>query len=160
MIQSRPATLADVEFFVANLREEDRVEYRAAYGVGNERSVLQQTIEQTYDCQVAEVDGVPFAIFGIGPGPEGSAIPWLIGTDVLTDNRQFLCRIFPRVLAGWKAKHPLMFNCVLATHTKTIRWLQWLGFTIADPIPYGDEQRLFHPFFQVNAQCAGSHSAL
>lgn len=161
MTTYRPATLADVDYIVKHLRKEDLDECRAAHTGSDTREVLLHSVRKSYDCRVAEVDGVPFAIYGIGPAhTEGWSSPWLVGTDVLTGHRRFLTRVFPEALAEWSSKHPRQCNFVLSSNTKTILWLKWIGFTIADPFRFGPAGHIFHPFFQVyNHVCARSRRA-
>lgn len=152
MIDYRPATLADVDFFNANLRPHDREEHAAMHGSDYVRPALELAVKVSHECTVAALDGVPFSLYGIGPGPRGDvAVPWLLGTPVVSTQRKFLCGHMRREVRRWSQHYPILFNFVLASHTKTVAWLQYLGFTVEAPIPYGVEQKLHRPFYQVSA---------
>lgn len=116
---------------------------------------MEQSIAGSFDCRVALVGGDPVAVFGCAKHDELSAIPWLLGTPRVDRQRRFLTQYIPALVGEWREQFPLLFNFVHTNNKTSIRWLQWLGFTIADPIPFGVGQQLFHPFYS-NRPCVPS----
>jgi hypothetical protein len=46
------------------------------------------------------------------------------------------------------ADHPLLENWALWSNRDTLRWLEWLGFTIDTPQPMGRSAQLFAHFWR------------
>jgi hypothetical protein len=55
----------------------------------------------------------------------------------------------PAAVDGWREKYGPLINFVHTDNEKSIRWLRWIGFTIAAPVPFGIKQHLFHPFYRL-----------
>ncbi|MNC81827.1 hypothetical protein D3C75_1350850 [compost metagenome] len=43
-------------------------------------------------------------------------------------------------------RHPTLTNYVDARNLAAIRWLQWLGFRMDSPVPYGPHRLTFRQF--------------
>jgi hypothetical protein len=84
------------------------------------------------------VDGVPEMLFGICRRSQLSdvGVPWLLGTDVV-DRHQFAFRRSREYFRRFERAFPVMENHALAENFITLRWLQWLGFDMSEPQPYG-----------------------
>jgi hypothetical protein len=129
------------------MREADKVEVMASCG----RSPVDALYESVYGstrCWTGMVDDKPAFIFGVAPlslmGGVGS--PWLLGTDkVLEVKREFLENSKPYVAEMWLL-FPTLKNFVDVRNKVSIRWLKWIGFSMLEPIPYGINGELFHPF--------------
>ena len=64
--------------------------------------------------------------YGVG------AAPWLLATDLL-DRHLFSLTRFARVgLGQMLAVYPVLSNVIDARQVRTIRWLEGLGFVVAD----------------------------
>ena len=90
-------------------------------------------------------------MFGVAPvsvlGGVGS--PWLIGTGAIADvSRQFVreCRGYVDQMHN---VYPELVNFVDTRNAASIRWLRWLGFEIQDPVEFGINGEMFHPFRKV-----------
>lgn len=95
------------------------------------------------------IDEEPAGMFG-HVEHDGYAVPWAVVTTAAEKHPiPFLrmSRAFIRSLTM-----PLV-NMVDARNTQVIRWLEWLGFTIEEPVPYGKNGELFHRF----TRCAIRH---
>lgn len=155
----RPATPADALYFSLHLRDSDRSEVEAAHGPGNVLAALTESIRGSFDCRVASVGYGPmpdYALFGCAAHRDHPevGVPWLIGTSMVDRQRRFLTQYIPALVDEWRAMFPALCNFVHTDNTKSIRWLQWLGFTIAPAQPYGPSGEPFHPFYWVRTPCA------
>ena len=76
----------------------------------------------------------------------GIGVPWMVASDSLEGHAiRFLRRCRPYVremLDGFV----VLMNFVDARNTTAIKWLEWCGFTIFDPTPYGPFRMPFHRF--------------
>lgn len=94
------------------------------------------------------IDGEVAALVGLSVNNAlaGWASPWLVtGTPVDGRKKAFLRETSARV-ATMAREWPLLTNYVLADYRETVRWLEWLGFTIHPPRPvppFGVPFRLF-----------------
>lgn len=87
---------------------------------------------------------VPFSILG------GIGVVWALGSRAMERRdvqREFLrySRDVLEVVRGWFPT--MLYNFVDVRNAGAIRWLRWMGFTIAEPQAIGANGELFHPFF-------------
>lgn len=142
-----PADVAHLLPIAKGMREADRIEIDASGGL-EPYQALKEGLDSSSRCWTALVNGKPCVMFGVVPfsvlGGVGS--PWLLGTDDATlVKKQFLLqgrKLIPEMLR----LYPTLINLVDARNSMSIRWLKWLGFDVKDPIPYGQNSELFHPF--------------
>lgn len=147
-VEIRPVEPGDVEQMVREMRAVDRVEATAS-GFDVEQG-LRESIATSHFARTALINGRLVAIGGCGRHPHSTAlapaaVPWLVGTDVLTRYPGVLQREARRYIAAMLEVYPHLTNVVHAENRVAIRWLKRLGFTIHSPVrvPTG---ALFHPF--------------
>ena len=76
----------------------------------------------------------------------GSGVVWMLGANrALKYKKQFFTQTKP-VIDEMLTICPRLCNMVHSKNTVSIKWLEWLGFTIDEPTPYGPEGELFHRF--------------
>jgi hypothetical protein len=94
------------------------------------------------------VDERPVCLFGAGCwsllGEVG--VPWLLGTAEIERHAAAFLRRNRAYVARMRQTFPVLRNHVDARNRVSIRWLRWLGFTIAPAQPYGPFGLPFHPF--------------
>lgn len=75
----------------------------------------------------------------------GGAAPWMMGTDLLDENRKELMVRSRRALPYVLSVYPLLWNVASAENTDTLIYLEWLGFEIGKPfaMPNGNMAREF-----------------
>lgn len=140
----RPATCFDMDFFHANARDADREEIAAMSGGSIEDSIGFALISPG-DVSVWEVDGEPVAIFGtVKNGVEG--VIWMIATDDFDKHSREFIRNQREVVEKMITPYQYLYNFVHAKHTKAIRWLKSLGFTILPAEVMGVKGEMFHKF--------------
>lgn len=147
-----PATAAHAERIALSARPADIDELWAS-SRSTPLDAMLRGIERTVEPWVGLFDGEPVCMFGASPfsimGGMGSA--WMIGSTAL-DRRgvqKELLRLSRPVVDYMQDQFPgLLYNFVDARNTAAIRWLRWLGFQFADPIPYGVDGLPFLPFYR------------
>ena len=142
-----PATIEQALSMMGRIRQADLLEHDAAVGGAIEDS-LRTGLSVSTQTWAGEVDGKVICVCGVAPVPEmeGSGAVWLVSTEELeTAPIQFLFHS-RRVLRKMLGLYGHLFNFADKRNTRALRWLQWIGFTIYEPIPYGVEGLPFHLF--------------
>lgn len=143
----RPTEPGDTDLLLENMRPADRAECEA-YGEPDLRTALRASAARSLLCWTVFFDGELAAILGAAPvsvlGGVGS--PWMLGTPVLERHQRVLVRRTPEYIAQMLRVFPHLINFVHVDNTTSVRWLRRLGFTLHDPVPYGAQGALFHPF--------------
>jgi hypothetical protein len=71
-------------------------------------------------------------------------VPWLLATEEVERQPVTFYResgkLFPTVAAGYER----LVNWVDARNTLSLRWLEWLGFEMGPPVPFGVRGLEFH----------------
>ncbi len=150
----RDATLEDVYYIAAHLRQADLDEFTALYSAAaSPTAILAASRVCSELCQVGTVDGVPALIYGVAPldAPTAGTV-WMVGTRALEDPavaRRFLreCRDGLREM---NEMYPLLVNHVDARNALSVRWLRWLGFTFINLRLHGAEHRPFYEFVRLH----------
>ena len=136
-----------VVFVASNMREGD-VNELLAVGTTPLRSLI-HGFKKSDRCMTLMVDGIPAAIFGITPMGmlSGKGSPWLLGTeDIFKVSRKFL-KGSKGIVQEWADRYKLLLNYVDVRNKQSIRWLEWLGFSIVAAVPIGVNGEMFHPFY-------------
>jgi hypothetical protein len=135
VIEVVPATLAHAE--AIDLRPGDAREI-AALGV-TKRAGLGLSLQRSLWADAYLIESEVAAISGLALGSllGREATLWLLtGTPVNRHKKDFL-RLTRQRLAEVHRQWPVLVNYVHADYREALRWLEWLGFTIAPPRPFG-----------------------
>ncbi|WP_223621175.1 hypothetical protein [Lysobacter sp. ESA13C] len=147
-----PPTPARLDYIAERLRAADRVELAVTAPGRAVAEVLHDSVLSSRWSIVAEVDGVASIAYGVAPTADpliGS--PWLLATDDLRKvRREFIerCRGEVRLM---QQKFLVLTNEVHRDNALSIRWLEWLGFTIDRARPVGPNGEMF-VFWKGNAR--------
>lgn len=144
----RPIRDGDIEAICANPRQACVAEMRRM-GCSFEDALVESVRRSDWTaCGV--VDGAPVCLFGVAPGSvlSGRGVPWMLaGAGLDRAEIPFLRRSRP-VRDAMLATYPHLCNVVDARNTRTIRWLDWLGFRInREPVSVNG-----HPFLVFHAE--------
>ena len=148
-----PASRSDADSLGSRLRAADIEEIRAASGLAPAVALRRSYEFSTHVWAVREGGGPPIApaiaLWGVGPFSliDGRGCPWLMAADAFESLGPDIARLSRPLLAGMRDLYPHLENRVDARHTKALRWLSWLGFTIDSPATWGVEGRPFHRFW-------------
>lgn len=142
-----PAKAEHIARLVPNVREADRRELWAGWRHTPEQS-MRFGLERSSHVWTGFIDFEPVCMFGAVPVSllGGSGVPWLIGTDKLVEHQMtFLRRCRPQ-LARMQRVYEHLTNYVAAENAAAVRWLEWLGFTLHEPMPFGPDGVAFRMF--------------
>jgi len=134
---------------IGALRECDEQEVWAALRLKGAQA-LQASFEYAVRSWALLADGEPVALFGVSPYPsvKRQGCPWMLANDRIADIWMYVLRMTKEYVYG-----PLMdgfdslFNFVDVRNKASIRWLEWVGFHISNPVPFGVGGEFFHPFW-------------
>ena len=131
----------------AGMRQADRDETLASSGLCPTMGLMMSVDASTY-LRSFVVDGKAFAILGVGArtlfAEHGS--PWLLGTDAITEHQNWFLRETRRQVLIMLGRHQFLENWVDARNSTSIKWLEWLGFSLDEPAPFGVAQLPFRRF--------------
>lgn len=147
MINVRRMTLADIEIIAATARQADRDEIEEGCGQSI-ASALTLGLRSSVAPMVIAWGHTPLAALGdasYSPGA-GIGIPWLISTTAIERHPLAFLRVCKPLVAQMLDRHFSLINYVDARNVAAIRWLEWLGFSMGSPTPYGPKQLLFRQF--------------
>lgn len=139
-------TEAHVEELAAHLRQQDRDELTASGHTDHQR-LIADSVAMSDWAHTALVDGRVTCIFGVarhGTLLDPRGIPWMLGTDLVTQNRRALARLAPVYIRTMLQDYPHLVNVVHARNTVAVRWLQRSGFSLREPHLFNGEP--FHLF--------------
>lgn len=151
-------TAADVTELVANLRDQDVDELRAA-GYEDFASIITESLARSDWAVTATVDGRLACIFGVsaaGTLLSAYGVPWMLGTSLVATNRRALARLAPRYIHEMLQAYPTLRNLVHADNTVALGWLRHVGFTIGPVVPHPNTGAPFH-VFELNRKGGTAH---
>lgn len=153
-IEIREPRASDVEELAIRLRPHDLAELSSSSDATPE-SILQAGIDGARWAKAADVDGEVAALFGVNPlMQEGAAhvgIPWLLcSADIYDIGTLSFCRRAKFWYEEMHTEFDHLVNVVMASNTKPITWLHWLGFEFTAVYPrYGRHKVPFLQFESV-----------
>jgi RimJ/RimL family protein N-acetyltransferase len=126
-----PARPEDARKLAPKLSEYVREDLRRGWGVHDfEKNIAEAVEKDSPECWSIAADGEIIGIFGVS----ADDCVWLVpGKDFDRISISFF-RKSGAVLAEMLGKREKIWNYVHEDNKKMIRWLEWCGFTIDDPI--------------------------
>ena len=95
---------------------------------------LQQGLDISQETYVGSWNGTPATVFGCHTSVIGlHGVPWLLGTDALTDHPIPFLRVAKKYVAHLKARHTLLENVVHSQNKPSVVFLEALGFELLEP---------------------------
>ncbi|WKJ88755.1 hypothetical protein QZJ86_12055 [Methylomonas montana] len=127
----------DICDLAAHLRQSD-IDELVAIGDDTPEEVIIKSMQASDPAltRAAHVDGRLACIFGCSPRAEHIAAPWLLCTDVVSNYNKTLTRDTKQVVRGMLEKYPVLTNVVDVRNTRTIQWLEVLGFKMMEIVEY------------------------
>lgn len=150
----RRPTPEDVEFIIANIRDEDIAEIAALDG-GNARDALFETPDLDKNAWVWERQGRVHAIFGVNPVEDRDRVGviWMLATKTFDDHFMAFAAACKVVVEEMIKDYEYIFNYVSVENKKSIKWLKWLGFDVRPSEPIGIKGAEFNRFEMWNFKC-------
>ena len=131
------------------LRKEDLAELKAGC------SILPSI--QLFDSWVASamrwtiwIDKKVAGVFGCSGKAGQVGVPWLLGSELLTKVPEVFVIDAPKYVDMMQERYKFLFNYVHEENRISTRWLQWLGFKLKDPAPYGEFGNPFRYFYRAS----------
>jgi hypothetical protein len=139
-----PATEADAHELAPILRAQDHAEV-IALGVEPAEALL-ESVRHAREAWTARADGRIICMAGLNPTSliGQTAVPWLLGSDLVPQHGPHFLRESRRLVALWLQQYAVLRNVVDDHYTQAHRWLRWLGFTVGEPMPIA--KGMFRPF--------------
>jgi hypothetical protein len=141
------ATQEDLKEVIANIREADKEEIESASGLSYEKT-LERILDTCDDCWAGFADGDLIAIFGVHvkSSLSGYGIPWMISTKKIEKHGKLFLRYCRPVFKRMCVNINYLCNYVHDRNDVAKAWLDWLGFELKEPRPYGSKGELFRKF--------------
>ena len=144
---AREAVIGDILSIAENMREADRNEVWASHRHTPLKAVI-SSFQQSSLVWTIHHKGFPVAMFGVAS--QGAlcdvGYPWLLGTDKMSNITieflRFSRYYVQQMLAGFR----MLENWVDARNEKSMKWLQWCGFELEEPAPWGFDNLPFSHF--------------
>ena len=94
------------------------------------------------------IDDKPACMAGVATYAMQSGVgsPWLLATEHIAAHQRAFLRHSRAYIAKMLNVFPILENYVDERNHLSIRWLQWLGFTIGEPVPWGADRLPFRRF--------------
>lgn len=144
--------MEDALFIANNMRQADREELQASFGMPPEL-ILPQAIGRPR-VLTWEADGKPVAIGGVDPSIPFVGVVWMVATDDIVKHRMKFLRQCKPVLDQLHKEYPILTNMVDARNSLHIRWLKWLGFVFTQKIEkWGAQSVPFYEFARCDTSC-------
>ena len=141
----------DAEELLLVLRQEDRIELEAGSGqpAGD---VIMESIFDSHSVGTLRAEGKILAIVGLGDAGKVDDIPagcpWLVGSTHIPDYALPFMRWSKDRVSQFLEQYAFLCNFVHAENHRSLRWLKALGFELMEPVEFGPNGVLFHPFYQ------------
>jgi hypothetical protein len=140
-IEVVPATWLLGAAVAGRMRAADRDEVWALHR-HTPREAIERSMDQSRECWVAKVDGVPMAVFGCATYrmmPEVGA-PWLLAAEGIERHPGALVKMGRSYVARWLRHYEQLANIVDVRNATSIAWLRRLGFTVDEtPLRVGPD---------------------
>lgn len=147
----RTPTPDDLISVAARMRVADAMEVAAAAG-HTPIQALSAAVQTSTFSFTAVIDGVPEGVFGIVSRGVTAEI-WMLGTDDLVKDPALFMSETSRVIDQWATQFSVLHNFVDDENVVAKEWLTRVGFTLAEPRPYGVGQLPFCYFYRVGTPC-------
>lgn len=133
-----PADQSHVELLVPFIRQADADEIWAA-SQSTPRKALNQGVNCSTHAWTGVIDGVPACMFGVAPMSlvNGAGAPWMLASSLIEQHATPFLRRSKKCVKTMRTSYNYLVNYVDNRNTKAIEWLQWLGFELSEPQPFG-----------------------
>lgn len=136
----------DVLNMCDHLRQADVTEIEA---IGlTPKQALKDSFEESVERYTVKLKGKPIAMFGLNPDDflGKKAKIWILATDDLKIIQRRFTKHSKDFINEAFEKYSVLYNFIDVRNTDSIKWLEWLGASFNDPIPYGVNGEMFSYF--------------
>lgn len=137
----RPTVREDCIQLAKVLRKADLQEISHGSGLEPEQALLYSFAVSEF-CYTVWLEDEIVMIFGVGQG-----CPWMLASDLLLQIKREFVRECRKIVQAMLDKYGHLENHVWAGNKIHIYWLEWLGFKVEPPVPFGINNEPFHRFY-------------
>lgn len=138
----RPSVREDIDIIAAHARAQDIAEMWAS-GHSTVRQALSYGFARSPECHTAFFDDHPAAMFGAVPADDGVGVVWAVLTPAVDAYPLTFLRACRPHVEAMREQFGRLVNVADARNEHVLRWLEWLGFSVHAPEPYGPENLPF-----------------
>ena len=146
-IEIVPATKEHLLELSLNMADDDVEELMNLQGLSPLEG-LEYAMRVSHDTKAGLVNGKVLFVFGTTPVDKYAlgdvVVAWLLGSKDLPAHKRAFIRFSLQLRDKLKSQYRVLCNTVDAKHTRGLRWLEWLGFTIRPAAPYGASGAMAH----------------
>lgn len=142
------ASHRDILNVAIRLREEDWRDVESLVPVRPRDAVLCTAYRANWCVAVRRLhDDLAVAIIGVGDGKEpGMGTPWMLSAAEFFEHPRAIARYTRWFLNRMFESYQVLTNWTDMRNRRTLHWLEWAGFTIFEPEPFGAYGLPFHRF--------------
>ncbi len=149
-----------------SLRQADQDEIRAASGLGPDMGLIDSWCKSFKTWAIihgGEVAAVIGLVRCVSVGVYDTGIPWMLGTDLMDEVKIFFTRQSKRFIRNeMLSEVGHLINYVDVRNKKAVGWLDYCGFELRGPIPFGPDKLPFMKMYlnkemMKEVSCAGQH---
>lgn len=154
----RQATVEDIEFLAPRLRQADKAECYAAFGIEPLPIMKAGLVEGDETLTLVAPTGVPVGVLGVVASEiEGAGSIWLVASDDIHQYQMTFLRHSKPVLTVLEQNYLALHNYVDARNELHIKWLKWMGFTFINLHQHhGFKQLPFYEFIRIRHVCTNT----
>tara|TARA_Y100000310_G_C20533794_1_gene739826 strand:- start:63 stop:524 length:462 start_codon:yes stop_codon:yes gene_type:complete len=140
-----PATQEHVQPLIDDISPDIAEEMLQLKDLPLEESVS-RCISRSDEAWTALYNGEVVCIFGIRRKSllSDTAYPWLLSTNLVNEHKRNLLKGAKISVNKWMGMNELLENFIPAGLPKLIRFVSWLGFTVEEAKPIGQNGKLLH----------------
>jgi hypothetical protein len=107
-----------------------REDLKRGWGVKNPKIIISRQVALCPDCRAILADGVVLALFGV----EDDGNVWFLNAEGFEIISIKFIRESKKYFADMLEKHEKLWSCIQEDNHKMIRWLEWCGFEVLEPV--------------------------
>jgi hypothetical protein len=142
----RPTTRDDCIQLAKALRKADLEEISHASGLNPDQTLL-YSLAVSDECYTVWIEDEIVLIFGCGGVADRWGVPWMMASDLLLQIKREFVKECRRIVQAMLERYGHLENYVWSGNKIHIYWLEWLGFKIEPPVPFGINNEPFHRFY-------------
>lgn len=145
-MDSRIATIEDIEYIAAKMRTEDTDEILSIANV-NVSVALKESFYASCECIVGIDDGKVFCVVGLIPDSTGVTL-WMLFTNEVTSLPISFFKLSKKLVKQWLDKYGYLHNYTQKGNIFILKWLKMLDFNIEPVSLLGIKQIEVHNFWK------------
>jgi len=132
---ARPTTEADIGAIAASMRPADAYEVKVLSGQ-DPTEALTSSYELSQVCRTLSYQDTPLIMYGTVEMPDGSGCVWGLGSTEIEKHVIPFLRVSKTEVDILQGNFPLIFNFVHAANHLHLKWVDYVGFDINEPVEH------------------------